>query len=136
MSSFKSIDYSKITKDGEQYPKVIWTGNNYMNADQTIPIDMDSYPNGIWLQWCRYDYENSVSFDYGHNVFTYLKEMLYTGNGFCVLLVSQTGTAQGLKYIYIDKTYIKGNAQNNQTISTSFGSVNNKNWILRRVVAF
>lgn len=56
MSIFKdvnasgNIDYHTLTKDNLEYPRVVWSGGDsgfYMDQDQSIPIDMSSYPTGI-----------------------------------------------------------------------------------------
>lgn len=143
MSTFKNItcegnmDYNTLTKNGETYPKVIWEGAFYMNESQSITIDMDSYPSGIELQWSRYDANVGAANNYGWHSFFYSKEIANRNGGIVTFLVSQTGTALGLKYIYISKVLISGHANNDTTVSgTVFGNIDNKNWALRRVVAF
>ena len=143
MSTFKDItcegnmDYNTLTKNGEIYPKVIWEGALYMSENQSITIDIDSYPNGIEMQWSRYDSDAGAAQNYGWHSFFYSKEIANRNGGIVVFLVSQSGTALGLKYIYISNVAIAGNAQNNTNVTgTAFGTINNKNWAVRRVIAF
>lgn len=143
MSTFKeitcewNIDYNTLTKNGETYPKVIWEGAFYMNESQSITIDMDSYPSGIELQWSRYDANVGAASNFGWHSFFYSKEIGNRNGGIVNFLVSQTGTSLGLKYIYISKVLISGHANNDTTVSgTVFGNIDNKNWALRRVIAW
>lgn len=143
MSTFKeitcegNIDYKTLTKEGETYPKIVWENAYYMLSNQSIPIDLQSYPNGIQLQWSRYDKDTSTANNFGYSVFTYTKEIIKSGGGFVVPLFGQTGTVAGLKYIYIDDHSIRGHSQNDDEMpGTVFGVLTNHNWVLRRVIAF
>lgn len=142
MSTFQSLtcsgnlEYNTMTKNGETYPKLIWEGAYYMLTTQEIPIDLQSYPNGVALQWSRYDPETATPSNFGYSTFNVLKEMALSGGGFNIFMISQTGSLLGLKYIYVSNTKIWGHEQNNQTMSTAIGTAYNKNWVLRRVVAY
>lgn len=144
MSTFKeitcegNIDYNTLTKNGETYPKVIYNGAAlYMNENQSIPINMTSYPTGIEIQWSRYDANVGAASDFGWYSFFYTKEILDRTGGIVNFLVSQSGTVIGIKYIYISDAAITGHSQNGTTISgTVFGNVDNRNWALRRVIAW
>lgn len=144
MSTFKNItcegnmDYNTLTKNGETYPKIVWEKENdgfFMNENQSISINLDSYPTGIEMVWSRYS-DNAVN-NYGWHTFFYSKETMSSRvGGFCVFLVSQTGTALGIKYIYISKSAITGHTQNDTTVTgTLFGNIDNTNWVLRKVIA-
>ena len=144
MSAFKeincegNIDYSTLTKKGETYPKVIYNGGAlYMNENQSIPINMTSYPIGIEIQWSRYDPDGGITYNYGWHSFFYTKEIINKSGGIINFLVSQSGTVFGIKYIYISDAAITGHSQNDTIISgTVFGNVDNRNWALRKVIAW
>ena len=145
MSSFKdvnasgNIDYNTMTKNGDTYPKIVWEHPStgwYMTGDHSVPINLDEYPTGIILVWTRYSQDTSTAQNYGYNFYTFIKNANDGSGGICVPLFSQTGTANGLKYVYIKQNEVLGHSQNNQQLNTNIGNIDNRNWVLRRVVAF
>ena len=108
-----------------------------MNENQKIEIDLPSYPNGIQLFWGRYDSSNNATFNYHYNVFTYIKGSIPMGGGFPNVLFTSGTSACGWKYIYIKETEIQGSANNSDTsLDTPLGTINNRNWVLQKVIAF
>lgn len=109
-----------------------------MNESQEIGIDLQSYPNGIMLVWSRYDIENSEPFDYQWNHSVVSKLNIGSTNfnsGHCFVLFNQylNKNLTGIKYLYINNTRILGNVNNNKINSVG---CDNRNWVLRQVIAF
>lgn len=121
---------------GEQ--KVLWEGEHYMNATQTITLSekVSEQKNGILLVWCHYDYNNNVALD-GRWVYTFLPKIhtaISGGGGVPCILASAGFAVTGNKYVYVTDNTITGYSSNNTNGTTNGITWNNKAFVLRYVL--
>jgi len=121
---------------GEQ--KVLWEGEHYMNASQTITLSekVSEQKNGILLVWSHYDYNNNVALD-GRWVYTFLPKIHTTisnGGGVPCILASAGFAVTGNKYVYVTDDTITGYSSNNTNGTTNGITWNNKAFVLRYVL--
>lgn len=117
--------------------KVLWSGAQYMKADTTITLsdNVSDQPHGIVLVFSAYNVSSSAASDScWHNFFVPKYDMgIDNGGGYCFLL-ERSGKLYK-KYLYINDTDIKGNADNNNSSYALHGqTVDNRNFVLRYVI--
>lgn len=120
--------------------KVLWKGQNYMNASQTAylssPVSEQSF--GIVLIFSNYDTSSGtgVANNYDWHCFFVPKELvaLHSGTGHTFNMMSQAFGDIASKYLYISDTEIGGNDVNTTNGTRNGITYNNGKYVMRYVL--
>ena len=116
--------------------KVLWSGVNYLNNNQTITFSDSAYnqPNGIVLVFGKY--ENGALTNSHFHSFFFSKYFISakTGYGNCVFMSGVGMDPIGCKYMYVGPTSITGNAVNYQTGTKNGVTYNNQMYVICYVI--
>lgn len=127
-----------VVIDGYTYgaAKVLWSGIWYMSDAQeaTFSESAQKQPHGIVLTFSSYNITDGVAYDWNWHHFFIPKKLLSEYNGYGHNFLFNKGGKVFQKYIYISNTKATGYADNINTAFSLMGqTVNNKNFVLRRV---
>ena len=119
------------SKQDKIIQKVLWSGSQYMTADQTITLSepISQQTSGIVLIFSAYD---GGAKPYNFHCFFVPKQFisLHNGNGMYFSLVDFDPANDARKYLYITDTTIQGNANNGGV----HYNLNNSKFVLREVI--
>lgn len=116
--------------------KVLWTGEYYMQASQTINLTepISQQMSGIALVFSAYADGAAQSYDW-HTFFVPKAFVaMRDGTGHCFNMMSQAYGDVASKYLYISDESIAGHANNVNTGTQNGITYNNKAYVLRYVI--
>lgn len=127
--------YVKNVLQSNRSLKSLWTGEYYMNANQTVTLSesVSNQLNGIVLAWSYYDIstKEAKNQDWHYTFIPKAHVANFAGNGVTILIGS---VYPARKYVYINNTTITGHSHNNQSgINYSTLTTYNDRFVLRRV---
>lgn len=115
----------------------LWEGQNLMGSNAEadaihLSQNVSDCMTGIVLQWEAY-LDNALK-HYEYN-FCFIPKTFHSGVGVNMWLRGSTFNYVGAKYVYIHNSYIRGNANNTATGTTSGITYVNNRWALSKVIA-
>lgn len=118
--------------------KVLWSGANYMQAEQTCTLSepISEQPNGIILAWSWYSTNTWTADDFNW-MFTPVPKWFpaaHSGCGVNAYGFSWDGNMS--KYVYVTDTTIKGWSENGTDFSRGGVDYANTNYVLRAVIGY
>lgn len=130
-----------VSINGKAYGvnRVLWSGAYYMTEGQTANLaePVSEQASGIILIFSRYDITNSEALNEHFSSHFIPKQLvaLQEGKGSIFNMNTATYSYAGSKYLYIDDTAIRGNA-NNDAVGTGENGIkyNNNRYVLRYVI--
>lgn len=120
----------------EKKQKVLWSGAWYMTSSHSASLSekVSEQTSGIVIAWSRYSGGQVGNYEWVVNFYPKQMVALRPGDGYSVVLNSETFGKVGGKYIYIHDDHITGH-DNNETNGTNNGiTYNNRDWVMRYVI--
>lgn len=141
-SYIKNLEVDTLSVGGMDIKsnRILWEGNHFMNANQTITLDetIQEQAHGVVLVWSAYDRENATVLD-SNFTFVYVPKMwieLTNGGGYGITThISGTNfSGMACKYVYVADDHITGHDSNTASGTTNGITYDNRNAVLRYVI--
>jgi len=118
--------------------KILWSGAYYMNDTQAITLSeaVSEQPSGIVLVFSRYSASTAQNYHFNHFFVHKAFVAAHPGAGSQFLMTTDGSlSVVASKYLYINDTSIKGNANNSESGTAASGIIyNNAGFVLRYVI--